>query len=213
MKAFGIKAIVISAFLLVLPAMASSQTTWYVDGNNTGGDGSQGNPFQYIQQGIDAASRGDTVLVMPYTYVENIDFIGKLIAVKSNDGPGTTIIDGNQAGSVVIFQNGEDENSILDGFTVQMVMPPTAAGYSVCFLPPRPSPITQLLGMRLTTKAAGLRALTALMPRSSRTQSQIIMHLRRVAVSMSTPLLHSSRTIGLRTIPASTGPMAVSAGE
>ena len=47
-------------------------------------------PAQYstIQQGIDAATLGDTVLVAPGTYVENIDFIGKGITVGS-EGPST----------------------------------------------------------------------------------------------------------------------------
>ncbi len=37
-----------------------------------------------IQGGINAASSGDTVLVMEGTYVENINFDGKDILVTSN---------------------------------------------------------------------------------------------------------------------------------
>ena len=36
----------------------------------------------------------------------------------SEQGPDVTIIDGNLSGSVVQFVNGEDENSVLDGFTL-----------------------------------------------------------------------------------------------
>ena len=77
-------------------------------------------PSEYptIQAGIAASSDGDTVLVSTGTYVENIDFLGKEIVVKSASGPETTIIDGNQAGSVVTFDSGEDEDSILEGFTL-----------------------------------------------------------------------------------------------
>ncbi|MHC4946332.1 MAG: right-handed parallel beta-helix repeat-containing protein, partial [Planctomycetota bacterium] len=76
-----------------------------------------------IQAGIDAAVDGDTVLVAPGTYVENIDFLGKAITVKSSDGAETTIIDGgdptdNDFGSVVTFYNGECLDSVLEGFTL-----------------------------------------------------------------------------------------------
>ena len=47
-----------------------------------------------IQAGINAASNGDTVLVDPGTYYENIDFLGKAITVTSSGGAAQTIIDG-----------------------------------------------------------------------------------------------------------------------
>jgi hypothetical protein len=71
-----------------------------------------------IQAGIYAAVDGDTVLVAPGTYVENIDFLGKAITVMSEQGAEVTIIDGGQAGSVVSFQNGEGPDSVLEGFTI-----------------------------------------------------------------------------------------------
>src|SRR6516225_56407 len=72
-----------------------------------------------IQGAISAASNGDTVQVAAGTYVENLNFLGKAITVTSDQGPDVTIIDGNQAGSVVTFASGEGLQSVLNGFTVR----------------------------------------------------------------------------------------------
>ena len=72
-----------------------------------------------IQTGIEAALGGDIVLVAPGTYVENINFLGKEITVQSESGSDVTVIDGNQAGSVVYFDNGETEGAVLEGFAIR----------------------------------------------------------------------------------------------
>ena len=78
-----------------------------------------------IQAGIDTADSGDTVLVKSGTYVENINYKGKCIIVGSlflttqnTTYTSQTIIDGNQAGTAVTFENGEDSTTALIGFTV-----------------------------------------------------------------------------------------------
>lgn len=72
-----------------------------------------------IQQGIDAASPGDTVLVAPGNYHEHLDFEGKAITLISEQGPASTVLDGDYSGSIITFQNGESSNSVLAGFTLQ----------------------------------------------------------------------------------------------
>jgi hypothetical protein len=74
--------------------------------------------FPSIQAGIDAASNGDTVEVLPGTYFENIDFKGKLITVTSTGGSYATAIDGDQQGPVVVFHSGEANGAVLSGFTI-----------------------------------------------------------------------------------------------
>ncbi len=71
-----------------------------------------------IQGAITVAVAGDTVLVQPGNYVENINFIGKDLVILSASGPEITIINGNQNGSVVLFINNETDAAVLDGFTI-----------------------------------------------------------------------------------------------
>lgn len=72
-----------------------------------------------IQDAIDVAQNGDTVLVAPGTYFENINFSGKDITIKSSNGSKVTIIDGGHSNSVVTFDSGEGRKAILHGFTIQ----------------------------------------------------------------------------------------------
>ena len=96
----------------------------YVDDDNTIGpwNGTQDHPFQYIQDGINAAMNGDTVLVADGIYKgssnKNLDFNGKAITVKSQNSAATTIIDCENNGRGFYFHSGETLSSVLDGFTI-----------------------------------------------------------------------------------------------
>jgi hypothetical protein len=81
-------------------------------------------PLDYstIQAGIEAARDCDTILVSPGIYTgtgnKNIDFLGKAIVVRSEAGPGATIIDCENQGRGFCFYNSEGPESRLVGFTI-----------------------------------------------------------------------------------------------
>jgi uncharacterized protein (UPF0218 family) len=86
--------------------------------------------YNTIQNGINAAQHGDTVLVDDGIYYENINFKGKNIVVTSGfiidreySHILNTIIDGSQytiidSASCVIFVSGEDSTAVIQGFTL-----------------------------------------------------------------------------------------------
>jgi len=100
---------------------------WHISttGSDITGTGCEQCPFATIQHGINVSSNSDTVLVQPGTYMENINYNGKLITVGSlfltiqdTTYISSTTIDGNNSGKVVIFENSEDSTAILCGFTI-----------------------------------------------------------------------------------------------
>jgi len=113
------KTLLISIILLFFPFTLLLSDTIIVD-ITVAGD------YTSIQQGIDNSTNGDTVLVYPGIYYENINYNGKNITIGSlylntqnNCYIDSTIIDGNQNGSVVTFANYEDSTAVLCGFTIQ----------------------------------------------------------------------------------------------
>ena len=73
-----------------------------------------------IQAGINAAANGDTILVASGTYVENIDFSGKAVVLRSEAGRDFTFIEPANPNAVIVrFDSGEDTTSVINGFTVR----------------------------------------------------------------------------------------------
>lgn len=82
--------------------------------------------FPTIQSAIDGSTDGDTVLVLPGTYYENLDLKGKNIVLSSyylfeeeELNIKNTIIDGNSEWSVIVINKGESEDCIINGLTLK----------------------------------------------------------------------------------------------
>ena len=150
---------------------------WHVasTGSDSTGNGSEAQPFATIQHGIDAASPGDTLLVHPGVYQENINFNGKNVTVGSlfvttgdEDYILQTVIDGNRNGHVVTFTNGEAATAKLSGFTITngyahgASAPDTQGGGVFCNYSSPTLTHLRVTGNEADVKAVGCTLLSAL---------------------------------------------------
>ncbi len=83
-----------------------------------------------IQAGINASTHGDTVLVAPGTYLENVRLFGKRIVLTSHYALtgdtaliSSTVIDGSapaigDSASVILIIDGEDPRTVVQGFSI-----------------------------------------------------------------------------------------------
>jgi parallel beta-helix repeat protein len=76
--------------------------------------------YETIQLSIDDSDNGDEIEVAAGTYYEAINFTGKAVRLYSSGGAEVTTIDASGLdSSVVTCSSGEDENSIIEGFTIR----------------------------------------------------------------------------------------------
>ena len=109
MKAYPLLSIVIT--LVAAASAGEAQTVIHVPGDYT-----------MIQEAINAAADGDTVLVAAGTYSgagnHNFRFFGKAITLRSEDGPESTIIDCQNGNPGFQIIDGETNSTVIDGFTI-----------------------------------------------------------------------------------------------
>ncbi len=78
--------------------------------------------YPTLQAAIDEAGDGETIWVADGTYSGEgnleVDFFGKAITVRSENGPASCIIDCEGRGRAFHFHSGETAASVLDGFTI-----------------------------------------------------------------------------------------------
>ncbi len=102
----------LAGILLVAAAIPAASVVIHVPGDQL-----------TIQEGVNAAGKGDTVLVAAGTYSgelnRDIDFGGVNTVLRGASGPEVTVIDGLDGARAFHLRSGEDTTSVIEGLTIR----------------------------------------------------------------------------------------------
>lgn len=131
-------------------------------GNDNDGDGTEINPFATISYTLANSIGGETIIVSPGTYYDNIVFGGKnsrivsyYEATKDKSYIEKTVIDGGEDGAVVTFSNNETYRAQLSGFTITNGRRTNGGGISIVNSSPSLSNLV-IKGNTATTNGGGI---------------------------------------------------------
>ena len=112
--------LVFSLVAVIVPVSpVSAQPPWYVDDDCTApGTGTLADPFCKIQDAIDAAGAGDTIIVAPGTYNEHDITINKSLTIQGA-GEGSTFVDGQDISRVFYIEKLNGCIVDMSGMTVR----------------------------------------------------------------------------------------------
>ncbi len=123
--------LLMTSLAILLTAAFAVADTYIVD---VGGSGA----FTTIQPALDAASEGDTILVLPGTYTgaenRDLDFDGKNLVLRSNGGdPGDTVIDCEFLGRAIFLNGAQGRSTIIENLSFRNGLHASSGGAIYCF--------------------------------------------------------------------------------
>jgi len=112
---FSYAALLLTLILSALSTAPASSAVYIVKHDGSG-------DYATIQDAIDAASHGDSILLGPGTFTgtgnKNLDTGGKAIVIASVSGAESTVIDCESDGRAFYFHSGEGNGTVIEGITV-----------------------------------------------------------------------------------------------
>lgn len=98
------RCVLTAVLALSLTTVLGAQTTWYVDAGACGpiADGTAKNPFCTIQDAVDAASSGDTVLIGAGLYKQDVVMPGSQLRLVGMEGATATKLEAQEIGAIFV---------------------------------------------------------------------------------------------------------------